>query len=332
MHCYASNSAFISQPSQQPDVSFVRSPVIRNSSVIASPAVSFPTSDVSTYVAGNNQLFVDNEHLRAIFPQLRHPGIVQPIPCRPLTFQRQPNVSQGESSFDNNNYHVNFPPYPVTAGRPAPSSSLSILSPQNIHPSISAPFLPSISTNQQHKRRRQSISPEFQSLESDQHSPSAGSHDSQPESSNFHLKNPGSTNPVNKTCDSSSVVDSTADSSTSNSKEQNAWLSHYVADPSDFVARRQIARSCRGLQLQPATENNNYNSMNVGGTVHRGHLHDIYHLAAADKICIKQVVNVDEDPLICAICNDKASGLHYGIYTCEGYGLFTIFFVVYNVI
>jgi hypothetical protein len=26
----------------------------------------------------------------------------------------------------------------------------------------------------------------------------------------------------------------------------------------------------------------------------------------------------DEEPLICNICEDKATGLHYGIITCEG--------------
>lgn len=26
----------------------------------------------------------------------------------------------------------------------------------------------------------------------------------------------------------------------------------------------------------------------------------------------------EEEPLICMICEDKATGLHYGIITCEG--------------
>ena len=26
----------------------------------------------------------------------------------------------------------------------------------------------------------------------------------------------------------------------------------------------------------------------------------------------------DEHPMICMICDDKATGLHYGIITCEG--------------
>jgi hypothetical protein len=27
----------------------------------------------------------------------------------------------------------------------------------------------------------------------------------------------------------------------------------------------------------------------------------------------------EEEPLVCMICEDKATGLHYGIITCEGY-------------
>lgn len=27
----------------------------------------------------------------------------------------------------------------------------------------------------------------------------------------------------------------------------------------------------------------------------------------------------DDTPMICMICEDKATGLHYGIITCEGY-------------
>lgn len=30
-------------------------------------------------------------------------------------------------------------------------------------------------------------------------------------------------------------------------------------------------------------------------------------------------VDDDEQPLVCMICEDKATGLHYGIITCEGY-------------
>ncbi len=30
----------------------------------------------------------------------------------------------------------------------------------------------------------------------------------------------------------------------------------------------------------------------------------------------------DDTPMICMICEDKATGLHYGIITCEGYILY----------
>lgn len=36
----------------------------------------------------------------------------------------------------------------------------------------------------------------------------------------------------------------------------------------------------------------------------------------------------DDNSLMCAICSDRASGLHYGIYTCEGYVYYYHFYIV----
>lgn len=62
-----------------------------------------------------------------------------------------------------------------------------------------------------------------------------------------------------------------------------------------------------------------------GHFVYRGHLAENPHNM---KPCsgdsgdfldtIKTEDSDGEEPLVCAICNDKATGLHYGIITCEG--------------
>ena len=43
--------------------------------------------------------------------------------------------------------------------------------------------------------------------------------------------------------------------------------------------------------------------------------HDLHlqQVAAAELLQLQQ---------LCGICGDEASGLHYGIYSCEGYGSF----------
>ncbi|XP_055896422.1 uncharacterized protein LOC106060296 isoform X3 [Biomphalaria glabrata] len=62
-----------------------------------------------------------------------------------------------------------------------------------------------------------------------------------------------------------------------------------------------------------------------GAFVYRGHLAENPHNlkpANADSMTLSSGIKCEdsdgEEPLVCAICNDKATGLHYGIITCEG--------------
>ncbi|KAK0048770.1 hormone receptor 4-like isoform X1 [Biomphalaria pfeifferi] len=62
-----------------------------------------------------------------------------------------------------------------------------------------------------------------------------------------------------------------------------------------------------------------------GVFVYRGHLAENPHNlkpANADSMTLSSGIKCEdsdgEEPLVCAICNDKATGLHYGIITCEG--------------
>ncbi|CAG5117535.1 unnamed protein product [Candidula unifasciata] len=59
--------------------------------------------------------------------------------------------------------------------------------------------------------------------------------------------------------------------------------------------------------------------------VYRGHLAENPHNLkprTSDSVSYLDTVKAEdsdgEEPLVCAICNDKATGLHYGIITCEG--------------
>ncbi|CAL1545416.1 unnamed protein product, partial [Lymnaea stagnalis] len=60
-----------------------------------------------------------------------------------------------------------------------------------------------------------------------------------------------------------------------------------------------------------------------GAFVYRGHLAENPHnLKSRDGTSFAENVKCEdsdgEEPLVCAICNDRATGLHYGIITCEG--------------
>lgn len=68
-----------------------------------------------------------------------------------------------------------------------------------------------------------------------------------------------------------------------------------------------------------------------GSFVYRGHLAENPHnVKPRDEISsltesMKQEDSDGEEPMVCAICNDKATGLHYGIITCEGCVFLSIF-------
>ncbi|GFN82738.1 nuclear receptor subfamily 6 group a member 1-a [Plakobranchus ocellatus] len=73
------------------------------------------------------------------------------------------------------------------------------------------------------------------------------------------------------------------------------FISHYTKEA--FVYNGHLAENPHNLKPRPPTSPSNTQN------------------------CLAETKAEDsdsEDPLVCAICNDKATGLHYGIVTCEG--------------
>uniref|UniRef100_A0A915JGY5 Uncharacterized protein n=1 Tax=Romanomermis culicivorax TaxID=13658 RepID=A0A915JGY5_ROMCU len=192
--------------------------------------------------------------------------------------------------------------------------------------------------------KRRSVSPEFQSTESDQHSPSTGSAEStlMVSSTNNNAKN--CTSPPNsrgKTAATASGV----------TPDQIAWLAHYVENPLDYAGKSQIARNTKNSNggiggggstcpsswraqwwlsnLQRGGQNDqhqmpngaNYYEQNYKSTTSVNGSYDAIR-SVKNGLVVPHPCLIDgfgdENPLICAICSDKSSGLHYGIYTCEG--------------
>lgn len=80
-------------------------------------------------------------------------------------------------------------------------------------------------------------------------------------------------------------------------KKDSEFISHYTKEA--FVYRGHLAENPHNMKPRPLPSGSNA----------AGNILDL---------AMKAEDSDSEDPLVCAICNDKATGLHYGIVTCEG--------------